>query len=310
MQDQSSITLIGPLTLEVNLKAKRGPGMIGDSYLAKNRGLHFGGPLLKQIRCLMSLGHSANLIAYTGNDEHSQKIIDTIKQEGINANIQKLPGIATPISCNLFDGKSFSNFTSKIKDLSLWKLRLDATKITSSVIMIDPSIPSEIQIAIIKKYHKNATIVVRRPLDNNLEVFNAAKNLVVVLNEHDAFQLFLLMDKHFFHGYTALKLPLLENHQVVVESKKNLHILDEDNKALFIDFENIKTQSDITNEYFMATFLSALAGKQQLKSAVIWGLVGAIQNEHNLPVASIEIMKSVNQFKWQKVKPDDEINVK
>jgi sugar/nucleoside kinase (ribokinase family) len=219
------INLLGPLCIEINLKVQMGACLVGDAHLANYKGLTFGGPLLKTARLLSTLGHSCKLWNYLGNDEFGNKIIENIKQEKIEANIQIIPNAPTPIICKLSDKKDYSCYTTQIKDLSLWEFRIKNLK-DSGVIFIDPAIPTEIQLEIIKKT-KKAILLLKKPLDGKLDIFYQPKNLIILLNEYEIFQIFAQTEYKHFDPSRMLTHKILHNHNILLESKYNITTLDD-----------------------------------------------------------------------------------
>jgi|GEM_PF-3454970 len=296
------ITLIGPLNLELNFRVKNAPRMLSDTEICRNLGTHYGGTLLKQLRILQSIGYSSNIIAYVGNDEIGEKIINNLKTENISHSIQKIPGVQTGVSCNFFDNHSNSNLCTSIKNLSLWNIRQKTVVLSNpTVIYLHPIIPSNIQIEIIKKYHKTSKIVLQPPLDGNLEIFQTAPNLHIILNEYNAFQFFLLTNYTFFEGQTPLKLPFLENHKVIIEVHKKLFTKDEFGKPIFVDFEKSNLKNDGINDFFIAGMLAALCSKQNFRTASLWGLNASIKKQKNQKISANEIAMEINQFTWKDV---------
>ena len=241
------ITLLGPLVLEIDLQVKSAATLIGDAHVAKNRGIVFGGPLLRIARLLRSIGNSVNICSYIGNDEFGNRIINMMKDEDIECNVQKIPNISTPVLCKLSDKNDYSYYITETKDLALWQFRLK-TLTDKGIIFLDPSIPSEIQVEIIKQF-KNATIVVRRPLDRKFDIFKMPKQLVVLLNEYEVFQIFAEFERGYFYPEKALLLDIFKNHTMLIESKDYFSTCDDNGKVVNISLDKLRHNYAMLDEY-------------------------------------------------------------
>lgn len=292
----SEIHILGPLSIEVNLKVKFGACLAGDSHPASYKGIMFGGPLIKIARLIRTLGHSPTLWSYLGNDEFGNKIIEDIKAEQIQANIQKIPNMPTSIICKLSDEKDYSSYTTTIQDLSLWEFRIKNLKDTG-VIFLDPAIPTSIQLEIIKKI-KKATVVLKWPLDGSLDILSASKNLIILLNEHELFQIFRETEYKHFDLNQMLEHKIFKNHKILMESKYDISTLDHHGRIKQISLQTKRSRHFLTNEYYITGILTALASNYDYMEAFKWGMITSLQYEKNVLLDKIDILAQLKNFPW------------
>lgn len=290
------ITLLGPLSLELDLKVRDAAILAGDAHLAKHRGAILGGPLLRTARLLRTIGHNASLCSYLGNDAFGNQIIDLIKDEGIEANIQKIPNISTPIMCKLSDKKDCTYYITETKDLDLWQFRLQSLP-DSGIIYIDPAVPTEMHLKIIKQF-KNAIIIVRRPLDRKLDIYDVPKKLIVLLNEYEVFQLFGELSYGHFCSEKILKLDAFANHTLLVEAKDAISCLNEHGRIMQICLQDHRHNYAMLDEFFLTGVLAGLASQQTYMNAFVWGLVCSMQNGRNQPLNKLDILAKSAQLTW------------
>ncbi len=290
------ITLLGPLSVEIDLKVKEAASLIGDAHIAKHSGIIFGGPALRIARLLRSIGYSVNICSYIGNDEFGNKILENMKNEDIEHNTQKIPNISTPILCKLSDKKDYSYYITETKDLALWQFRLKTLKDTG-IIYLAPSIPTPVQIDIVKQF-KNSTIIVRKPLDKSLELFKCQKKLIVLLNEYEVFQIFAEYERGYFYAEKILLLNLFKNHTVLLETRDAFCTMNLENKIVNIPLYNLRHNYAMMDEYCITGILAALAGGQNHMNAFLWGLICSIQNGKNQPLNKLDILSKLTQFTW------------
>lgn len=295
----NNVYLLGPLTVDVHMKVQNPAGLIGDVHIAKNQGLTYGGIILRMARLLKNLGYPAHIFSYLGNDEFGNKIIQTIKEEGIESNIQKIPNTITSIATYMHDKKDFSSYITEIKDLTLWKFRLKSLP-NEGIIFIHPIIPTELQLEIIQNC-KNATIVVKKPLDGKLDIFYSNRRLIILLNEYEAFQIFTQLHNGFFASEKILQSTLLSKHSVLIESKHDFATLNDENKILKINLDKIRINYAMLNEYCIAGILGALCAKNEVERAFLWGLSCSIQIEKKFGLDKLDILSKSMQFEWQEI---------
>lgn len=295
--NQNLIHLIGPLTVDIKLKVQHPAQLIGDRHFAKNQGITMGGPVLQIARVLHSLGYPVAISSYVGNDEFGNKIIENIKEEGIEADIQKLPNTGTPITCKLNNKQDYSSYTTSIADLTLWEFRLKSFNPTG-VVFIHPSTPVHLQLEIIKR-SKNAKILVQKPLDSNLEIFKADRELIIMLNEYDAFEIF----RQFFNGYFStekvLQSEVMKKHKVLIESKYDFKTLDETRTVKTIAIEKNRINHTRLDEYAVAGVLGGLYAKRDYLDAFLWGLGCAIQSSKPADLNKLDLIAKSNQLSWK-----------
>ena len=293
-----NITFLGPLAVEMNIYVDHSISLSYETSYAKFEHFTYGGPVLRKIQALRSMGYEPNLIGYVGRDKYGERIVDKLNEEHIKSNIQKIPGHPTSFLMHFDDRIGYSYLTGEPPNLDMWRYRINHIP-TKGIIVIDPNIPSPIQKEVIKKYPL-ATIILRRPYDGDVSVFKTNKKLIILLNESDAFKVFSDLKRHFYSPYEVLYCSLLCDHHVVIEDHEKIYTLDGEEKTLQILKHRYKQKNGVMiNNHFFAGVIAGVASQQNHLSYFMWGLICELKNHHNQKINKNEIIKATTNYKWK-----------
>lgn len=298
-KERHLVSLLGPIPLEINFKTDEFMKLCSEYLYAKKSAITMGGPLIRIKKFLSQLNCDCNLIGYTGVDEIGKNIEKELKKDMPDLIIQPLLDQPNPVSLVIHNIKTFSSLITEPKDLSLWKLRVEQTKLRKKgVIYLDNSIPSYIQRSIIQSLPKTLFII-RKPIDNDFTLFQEP-NLVIILNEYEAFQLALYLDFDFFSPQNIFESNLMKNTTTIISTKQFLYIKDEKTKALKkIVVENLRKSYELINEAFIAGLITGIISDKDIEISFIWGLCTSIEFFKKQAIDKLQIAKLTKEFIWK-----------
>lgn len=294
----ATIYFLGPLYLQLDLKVKRPAMNCGDRHLARDNDLIYGGTLVRQARILKSWGYNVEVIGFVGNDMVGEKIIETVSQDGLGKNFQRIPNFRTPINVNLSNGRSSSEIFTYIKNIDLWVARIKNIK-NNGIFVCDPSLPAYILEDLASRSKKN-TVVTRMPLNRCSKILKSKGRFIFIFSEYDTYELSLSHGRYFIDPQGIFRTVRdLWDRDVIICGEREMLAQNSDAQVVGVNLCGIRKSDVLADDYFCSGVIAGYASKKDKLTAASWGLATTLLSFKSQPIDKMSVIKKAMEFEWK-----------